>query len=278
MDKFKDNVIKLYKDQGREWLDKLPSLVAALSKEWNLTSLMPVDNLSFNYVLSGFQNDQPVILKLSFKQEDLAREVDALKCFARHGGAAVLEYKNNAVLLKKAMPGESLKNYLPNRREEALAIACNVAKKLHQSPIKKNNSFLTIEGRFSYLDRDWDIPKDHLQRAREFKEEILETSAEKVLLHGDLHHENIVSDGEDWLVIDPKGVIGYPINEVWAFVQDMEKDIPIIAKEFNFDIKMLAKCYYTHVVLAACWNVEDNLDPSSFLKLADEAKKKLLYI
>lgn len=272
MNKFEDNVIKLYKDQGSEWLDKLPSIVSGLAKEWNLTSLVPVDNLSFNYVLSGFQNDQPVILKISFKQEDLEREVDALRCFSGFGGAAVLEYQDNAVLLKKAMPGESLKNYLPNRREEALLIACGVAKKLHQSSIKKNNSFLTIEERFSYLDRDWDIPKDHLQRAREFKEEILKASAEKVLLHGDLHHDNIVSDYNGWLVIDPKGVIGYPINEVWSFVQDLETDLPIIAKEFNFDIKTLAKCYYTHLVLAACWNVEDNLDPKSFLKLADEAK------
>lgn len=277
MDKFKDNVIKLYKDQGREWLDKLPSIIASLSKEWSLTSLVPVNNLSFNYVLSGFQKDQPVILKLSFKQEDLAREVNALKSFAKHGGVDVLEYQDKAVLLKKALPGDSLKNYLPNRREEALIIACNMAKNLHQSSIKNNNSFLTIEGIFSYLDREWNIPKDHLQRAKIFKEEIIKNSAEKVLLHGDLHHDNIVSDGEDWVVIDPKGVIGCPINEVWAFVQDMEKDIPIIAKEFNFDIKMLAKCYYAHVVLAACWNVEDNLDPIVFLKLADEAKYKFCF-
>ncbi len=277
MDKFKVNVIKLYKDQGRKWLDKLPSIIAALSKEWNLTSLAPVNNLSFNYVLSGFQKDQPVILKLSFKQEDLAREVDALKSFSKHGGADVLEYQDKAVLLKKALPGDSLKNYLPNRREEALIIACNMAKNLHQSPIKKNNSFLTIEGRFSYLDREWNIPADHLQRARVFKEEILKNSAEKVLLHGDLHHDNIVSDGEDWVVIDPKGVIGYPINEVWVFVQDLEKDLQMIAKEFNFDIAMLVKCYYAHVVLAACWNVEDNLDPSVFLKLADKAKHRFCF-
>lgn len=278
MSDFEDNIISLYKEEGRRWLRSLPSIVENLAKEWNLTSLVPVDNLSFNYVLSGFQNDQPVILKISFKQEDLEREVDALKCFSGYGGAAVLEYKNNAVLLKKATPGESLKNYLPSKREEALIISCDVAKKLHQSYIKKNNSFLTIEERLSYLDRDWDIPKDHLQRAREFKEEILRTFAEKVLLHGDLHHDNIVSDDNDWLVIDPKGVIGYPINEVWAFVQDLEKDLPIISKEFGFDIKMLSKCYYAHAVLAACWNVEDSLDPSSFLKLADEAKHKLLYI
>jgi streptomycin 6-kinase len=275
MDKFKDNVIKLYKDQGQAWLDSLPSIVSDLANEWNLTSLVPVDNLSFNYVLSGLQNLRPVILKLSFKQEDLEREMEALKCFAGFGGVPVLEYQNNAVLLQKAMPGESLKNYLPNGGEGALLIACDVARKLHQSPIQKSNSFLTIEERLSYIDRGWNIPADHLQRARIFKEEVLKVSTVKVLLHGDLHHDNIVSDGKDWLVIDPKGVIGCPINEVWAFVQDLDKDLPIIAKEFGFDIKMLAKCYYTHAVLAACWSVEDNLDPGSFLKLADEAKQVL---
>jgi len=35
-------------------------------------------------------------------------------------------------------------------------------------------------------------------------------SALPVLLHGDLHQDNILSHGDDWLVIDPKGVIGFP--------------------------------------------------------------------
>jgi streptomycin 6-kinase len=39
-------------------------------------------------------------------------------------------------------------------------------------------------------------------------------SALPVLLHGDLHQDNILSQGDDWLVIDPKGVIGFPINEI----------------------------------------------------------------
>jgi streptomycin 6-kinase len=65
------------------------------------------------------------------------------------------------------------------------------------------------------LDKEWKIPINILQKARTLKEHLLaKMSALPVLLHGDLHQDNILSQGDDWLVIDPKGVIGFPINEI----------------------------------------------------------------
>ena len=37
-----------------------------------------------------------------------------------------------------------------------------------------------------------------------------------MLLHGDLHHHNILRSGDTWLAIDPKGVVGDPGYEVGA--------------------------------------------------------------
>ena len=90
-----------------------------------------------------------------------------------------------------------------------------------------------------------------------------------VLLHGDLHKDNILSNGKDWLIIDPKGVIGSPINEIWAFVEDPETDLLFISKYFDFNLGDVVKWYYVHLVLAACWQVEDHLDPTIFLNLAE---------
>ena len=38
------------------------------------------------------------------------------------------------------------------------------------------------------------------------------------LLHGDIHHENILHGKRDWLVIDPKGLIGDPMYDTAKYV------------------------------------------------------------
>ncbi|BBJ31371.1 hypothetical protein RAS_04800 [Rickettsia asiatica] len=58
MNRFKNNIISIYKEQGKSWLEKLPKIVTELASEWNLSNLTPIDNLSFNYVLSGYQNNR----------------------------------------------------------------------------------------------------------------------------------------------------------------------------------------------------------------------------
>ena len=40
-------------------------------------------------------------------------------------------------------------------------------------------------------------------------------------MHGDLHHDNIVSaQREPWLVIDPKGLVGDPGYETGPFINN----------------------------------------------------------
>ena len=61
---FEKNILGIYKDKGREWLTNLPITVENIANEYNLSDLKPLGNLSYNYVLSGFQNTKPIILKL----------------------------------------------------------------------------------------------------------------------------------------------------------------------------------------------------------------------
>lgn len=70
---------------------------------------------------------------------------------------------------------------------------------------------------------------------------------------------------------NPKGVIGYPINEIWAFIADMEKDTQYVANFFDFDLQEVRQWYFVHLILAACYNIEDKVVPNRFLYLAQEA-------
>ncbi len=218
---FKTNIISIYGDKGKAWLDALPKLVEEISSKWRLSDLQPVNNLSYNYVLSGFQGTQPIILKLGLDLEGFHREAATLRAFAGFGAMKVLDEHAGALLLERAVPGTSLKNH---RDPSVLQIACQVAQKLHQAP--------RPEGSFPYI-RDWLKALDHgpefiatrttedvrhqiaayLEKARHLRDKLLENSSEPVLLHGDLHPDNILQNGDDWVVIDPKGVIGPPIHE-----------------------------------------------------------------
>ena len=80
------------------------------------------------------------------------------------------------------------------------------------------------------LDSDLKIPAQTLQKARKIRDQLLKMAMLDVLLHGDLHHDNILQNGDDearhsfsdggWLVIDPKGVIGESAYEVAAFIRN----------------------------------------------------------
>lgn len=105
------NIINIYGEKGKAWLDELPQLVSVITSRLDLRDLIEVANLTHNYVLSGFQGDNPIILKLGLDHEALNREAFALKCFAGCGAVKVLAEDKGVLLLGRAESGVSLKNY-----------------------------------------------------------------------------------------------------------------------------------------------------------------------
>ena len=279
MSTFENNIINIYREGGKEWLKGLPEQVRQLELLWGLSSLAPLENLTYNYVLSGLQGDIPIILKLGPNASDLGREANALDAFKSFGGVSVLDRQDNALLLQRALPGQPLKGYPLKNGIKNIGIACQVVKKLHQAPLPKDGNFPHIQDWLSTLDKDWGFPGNYLQEARTLKKQLLHTSTElTVLLHGDLHQDNILAHGDDWLVIDPKGVIGFPINEIWACIEEPHYDLEFVSNYFGYRLDDVIKWYYVHAVLAACWQVEDNLAPTRFLNLAELVRPMMKHV
>ncbi len=262
---FEYNILNTFGDKGKAWLATLPQEIERWKRTWGLRDLQPYSELTYNYVMSGFQGDLPVVLKLCVESE---HEEQALKAFAGYGTVALVEHDENALLLQRALSGVKLKN-----QPKAIEITCDVIKRLHQAPIPQPGKFPHMDTWLAALDKDWNIPHEQLHLARTYKKS-LPPSSPSILLHGDLHQDNILSHGKEWLVIDPKGVIGHPLHELWACIEDLEHDIPFLATYFGYPRDQLIKCYYVHLILAACWCVEDNLEPTLFLDLARQTQKK----
>lgn len=278
MNTFHSNIISIYGEKGKAWLDELPRLVAAISSRLDLRNLKEVTNLTYNYVLSGFQGDNPIILKLGLDSEGLAREAFALKCFAGYGAVKVLSEDDGMLLLERAVHGTSVKSCFPDKEQESIEITCGVIKKLHQANIPMTYNFPHIKDWLMALDKDLNIPNEYLKKARNLRDQLLKTADANVLLHGDLHHDNILQNADGWLVIDPKGVIGEPAYEVATFIRNPipellnHTDAPNIVlnriTRFSEDLKLserrIIDWCFVQAVLAWVWALEDGCDISYF--------------
>lgn len=278
---FHSNIISIYGEKGKAWLNALPELVSATSSKLDLRDLKAVANLTYNYVLSGLQGDNPIVLKLGLDSEGLAREAFALKCFSGCGAVKVLAENEGMLLLERAVPGTSLKSYFPDKEQESIEIACGVIKKLHKPSIPEGHNFPHIKDWLKALDKDWNIPNHYLQIARQLRDQLLKTAALDVLLHGDLHHDNILLNGDNWLVIDPKGVIGESAYEVAAFIRNpipelmhhadattiIHNRITRFAAALKLPSQRILDWCFVQAVLAWIWALEDDCDASYFQQL-----------
>ncbi len=284
MNNFEQYIIKKYNYEGQKWLHNLPNVISQMADKYHLSNLKPVSNLSINYVMTGQQKDLLVIVKLNLDHKDLKQEAMALRNLPKPSVPKIIAEEDGMLLMERIIPGMNLKEYMNIQTEEIknsnkrIEICCRLMEQIHKNHIESNDcNFPRVEDQFAALDREWtDLPALYLDSARKLKNKLLKSLQEKqiplVLLHGDLHYENILlaesANNQVWLAIDPKGVIGYPINEVWASIMDIEKDSIHIAEYFGFDLWEVRKWYFVHLMLASCWSIEDKSNPERFLNLA----------
>ena len=276
---FESNIINIYGKKGQQWLDDLPKLITQVEATYGLSNLKPVEALSYNYVLTGLQGSKAVILKLGLDTDGFKREAAALMAFSGFGVVEVLSANNGLLLLECAVPGVSLRSYFPEKDDEAINITAHVIKRLHKAPIPSPHQFPHVKDWLAVLDSDLKIPAQTLQKARELRDQLLKTAAPDILLHGDLHHDNILQNGNNWVAIDPKGVIAEPAYEVAAFIRNPIPELlthdnaPNIIhnritrfSEFLIELpsqRILDWCF-VQAVLSWMWAIEDGCDTNYF--------------
>ena len=103
----------------------------------------------------------------------------------------------------------------------------------------------------------------------EFRE-LLASSEPPVLLHGDLHHFNILSAGRrPWVAIDPKGLAGERAYEAGALLRNTDtrlstdegaqrRRIDILQDELPLDRDRMLGWGIAQAVLSAWWSYEDS--------------------
>jgi streptomycin 6-kinase len=288
MQTLRQNITNLYGSMGADWIDNLPAIVTALTTDWNLSEITPVSNMTFNYVAKAILNaKEPVVLKISYDEQSIFNEKQALANLDPRGAIKLIDYDNryNALLLQQAIPGITLKSLYRDNPDYVMDCYVETMRRLHFHQLPKESNHPSVADWLKVLDKLCltQIPTTLLNKAIELRNKILSSPKPLVFLHGDLHHDNILKHGSRWLSIDPKGVIGEAEFEIAAFdfmyineltaTRDVKslfvKRVELLAQKSGLDSQRIKDWVFVRLILMSAWFIEDNGDPSWAIKLAE---------
>ena len=156
----------------------------------------------------------PAMLKLAHAEEE-ARGADLLVALDGHGVARVLERAAEAVLLERATGERNLVRLVETGHDDdATRIICDAAERIHGASAdvlaaSDQPELIDLPTWFQHLPMHADRLGPLHRHGAELAAELLGDPREPVVLHGDLHHANVLDFGErGWLAIDPKGLLG----------------------------------------------------------------------
>lgn len=275
------NVNNAYGHEGQQWLKHLPILIEKLTAQWQLEFLHPLPNLTYSFVSLVLLNGRRAILKLAPRNGNILTEIKWLTCMEKGVPSVLLMSENDhAFVMEYLEPGISLKKLVIERKDDqATKIICDVIKNLqaqHRSGcVFKHISEFAKD--FEILNHNFDAKL--LSQAKSWFNQLTSQRHDDVVLHGDLHHDNILSADTTWKAIDPHGYMGDPVAEVGAMFKNpldcypnhlplqriIERRLNIMIDELPFDKQKIRAWAFCLTVLSAAWYFEDHQQVSDLV-------------
>jgi streptomycin 6-kinase len=211
------------------WLERVPELLAECAEQWELDLGAPYRQGAAGYAVRATLPDgTPAVLKLIYPHRESEQEAEALRVWNGDGVVQLLGYDDErwAMLLERCEPGTLLAK---EDAELALDVFIELLPRLWK-PVDEPFRPLAEEAEWwaANLPGEWDAagrPFDErlVAAAIDALETLAPTQGEHVLLHQDLHGDNVLAaQREPWLVIDPKPLAGEREFAVAPIVRDPE--------------------------------------------------------
>lgn len=219
--------------EGAAWFDALPATVGAAAERFGISALGPLRPGTQSFVVEAeTATGVPAVLKLVLPSRDTAFELEVLVRARGRGYVGVLgaEPDLGTVLLERLPPGPDFYDAGPDGDETAArAVARCIQGKWRGGP-EDVAHFPTVATWAADFDRVWataaskpplGYTQAEIATARNDFMELLGRADEISVLHGDLHHANVLLDSVGRpIAIDPKGVTGPLAYEVGAFMRN----------------------------------------------------------
>lgn len=259
-----------------DWLRRLPGAVSALLDEWGLRR-------DGEELWHGFESlvvpvidrhGTPAVLKVAFDGDDEgAQEALGLHHWQGRGAVRMLraDPRRRALLLERL----SRRDLTTVDDDEACLVVADLYGRLHiPAPGRLTPLTAHLErwlGDLASIPRDAPVPRRFVEQALSLGRDLLADNATVgVIVHGDLHHENVLADADGrWVAIDPSPMSGdahYELapmlwNRLGSRASDVRYDIRrrfyTITDAADLDQDRARDWVIVRMILNAHWAIED---------------------
>ena len=291
---------------GEAWVENYPRLLDECVERWDLRLLgTATAGLPINVVFFCEDgNGRPLVLKIGHPHPEQKTEIIALRSYALRSFAGrhivkIIDWDeaSGSFLMDRIFPGDKFRDYPSGTDAGGLGrseLPIPLFREL-SIPVESVDGLPSFDG---WLERGFAEFRDARSRAggsdqhSEFSSyiELAESvfaslrarHPKNYLLHGDLHHENILrNESGGWIAIDPKGVVGPRVMECGRFlhnflideipglneIQDatdeqLERVLKVRFETFSelmgLDYSDIVAAGYVDLVLSTCWCINSN--------------------
>ena len=233
------------------------------------------------------RDGQPAMLKVALHKEE-RHGAQLMAWWDGQGAARVLAQSGDAILMERADRTPSLAELARSGRDdEATRIICATVARLHASRPSPRPGLVALTQWFAALEPAANAQGGILRAAAKAASDLLATPCDTVVLHGDIHHGNILHFGtRGWLAIDPKGLVGErafdyanlfcnPDLRIAAAPGRLAQRVGIVADAAALDRIRLLRWVLAWAGLSAAFAIEDGLPPQGALEIAELAAAEL---
>ena len=231
--------------------------------------------------------EMPAMLKVPIIAEE-RRGGSLMAWWDGDGAARVLAHDEGALLLERAMDTASLAEMARNGADdEASRILCSVVARLHARRDRPPPELIPLSSWFEALEPAAAAHGGVLTSAATIARELLASPHEEAVLHGDIHHGNVLDFGpRGWLAIDPKGLVGErgfdyanifcnPDAPTATSPGRLSRQVSVVAEAANLDRERLLKWIHAWAGLSAAFCLEDGEKPDLGMAVAKLALAEL---
>lgn len=221
-----------------------------------------------------------VILKMNRSLSSIASEYHMLKTVGGRYGCRVYEFdsENGLLLEEKITPGTVLRKEADvNVRIQKFAEVFQNIHKEMSGDYHYSTYFEWIKNARASIEKieQGEIIIEQIKRAEEICGDLFDKYAERVVLHGDLHHDNmLLSEEGNYKIIDAKGVLGPQIFDIPRFIlNELDEKSGTEGKEYilnviekisrllSYPTTDLKDLFFMETALACAWCLESGDEP-----------------
>lgn len=249
-------------------------------RHWSLKADGAVFTTATSILAPVRRDNRPLMLKIATEPEE-QRGNRLMTWWRGRGAARVLERDDRTVLLERAVGTRSLTRFADAgglADDVASAILCRVGSRLHAIDDEPPAGLIDLTTWFRDLFEHAETAGGFFAHAAQLAGELLRSQREVVVLHGDLHHGNVLDFGPErhrqcdgWLAIDPKYLIGdrafdftnilcNPNGRSATRPGRLAHQVEIIAETARVDRVRLLSWTVAWCALSATWGARDGSD------------------